>query len=167
MPESRPMRAVGADYATTGPNTTTLVQSVARPAADLFRCLEDGPAWKEWLGIDVEWTSEPPFGVGTTRTVTRGRARIDEEFVAWEDGRRMNFYFTDSTLPVAAFAEDYLIEPDGDDGCTLHWSYAYEWAGPLGGLGARAFGLVFKRQGTSSLRRLAALLEADPGRFDA
>ncbi len=166
MPKLRTLRAVDADYAATGPNTTTLRQAMARPAADLFRCLEDGPAWKEWLGIDVEWTSDPPFGVGTTRTVTRGRVRIDEEFLAWEEGRRMNFHFTRSTLPMAAFAEDYLIEPNGDDHCTLHWSYAYEWAGPLGPIGARGFGAVFARQGVRSLRRLAALLD-DTDRYRA
>ena len=62
MPKLRDLRKVDADFATSGPNVTKLRQHVAVPAADLFRCLEDGPAWNEWLGIDVEWTSEKPFG---------------------------------------------------------------------------------------------------------
>ncbi len=167
MPKLRQHEAVDVDYATTGPNQRTIVQSVPAPAADLFRCLEDGPAWKEWLDLDVEWTSEKPFGVGTTRTVRTGRQQIDEEFLAWDPGRRMNFYFTASTLPLAAFAEDYLIVPDGDRACTLHWSYAYAWGGPLGPIGARGFGLVFARNGRRALGRLADLMAGAGDRFSA
>ncbi len=165
MPTPKPCRAVDAEYATHGPNATTLVQAVAAPAGDLFRCLEDGPAWKEWLGIEVEWTSAPPFGVGTTRTATKGKLVIDEYFLLWEAGRRMNFRFDRSSLPVSAFAEDYRVVPTSDDTCELHWSYAFEWRGPLGVVAAPVFAKFFASNNRKALEKLASLMASSGRRF--
>lgn len=162
MALSRVYRAVDADDATTGPHSTTIVQPIAKPAAALFRCLEDGPAWKEWLGIDVEWTSPLACGVGTTRTVKANGMAIDEVFTAYEPGRRMAFYFERAALPMKAFSEDYVIVETGPDSCELHWSYAYEWALPFG---ASVFGRVFRSNGEKALPKLAALM-AGTDRFD-
>ena len=57
MPKMRELTPVDADFALIGPNQNTLRQPIAVSAATLFKCLADGPAWKEWLGIDVEWTT--------------------------------------------------------------------------------------------------------------
>ncbi len=165
MPKLRSCRAVDAEYATSGPNTNTLVQPIDAPAGDLFHCLEDGPAWREWLGIDIEWTSSRPFGVGTTRTASRGRVVIEEYFLLWDSGRRMNFRFDRSSLPVVAFAEDYLVVPTADDRCELHWSYAYEWRGPLAPVAAPLFGWFFARNAKRSLAKLAMLMASSVGRF--
>lgn len=159
MPKLRAHRLVDAEFATDGPNHNALVQEVAKPAAALFRCLEDGPAWKEWLGIDVEWTSPRPFGVGTTRTVTGNRQRIEEYFLAWEDGRRMCFRFDRSTLPVKAFAEDYVVTELGEDRSQLTWSYAFEFAGALSAVTGRAFGAGFAWNGKRALAKLATVVE--------
>ena len=163
MATFRELRPVEVDYATTGPNRTTLVQEVAKPAETLFRILEDGPAWKEWLGIEVEWTSPKPFGIGTTRTVATARQVMDETFLAWDEGRRMAFRFDRSTLPLRAFAEDYVIEPTGDGSCELRWHYAFEWTGPLAPVTSRLFGAVFKRTGRRALGRLADLAATTDG----
>ncbi|MEM7341404.1 MAG: SRPBCC family protein [Actinomycetota bacterium] len=165
MPKLRDLRAVDEHFATSGPNSNTLVQAIDKPAAVLFRILEDGPAWKEWLGIDVEWTSPEPFGVGTTRTVRASGQTLEETFLVWDEGQRMNFRFDRTTLPMAAFAEDYLIVPTGDASCELHWSYAYEWSGPLTPIGSRVFGAVFAFNGRRALRKLAALAVSTT-RFD-
>ncbi len=167
MPKKRSLRPVDADYATSGPNQKTLSQSIAAPAEALFRCLEDGPAWKEWLGIDVEWTSPPPYGVGATRSVTTNGQTIDEYFLVWERGRRMNFRFDQTTLPMAAFAEDYRIVSSGATTCVLEWSYAYEWDGPLPSIGAPLFGAVFTAKAKRSLKKLAKLMESSGSRFAA
>lgn len=166
MPKLRDMRPVEAEYATAGPNQRTHVQPIDKPAAVVFRILEDGPSWKAWLNLDVDWTSERPFGVGTTRTVTGpGGLRIEEFFVAWEDGCRMAFRFDRATMPVAAFAEDWSVRPTGDDSCELVWSYAYDWTGPLAAVAAKAFGVGFALQGRRALRKLAAYA-GDTDRFD-
>ena len=161
----REMKVVDSDYPLNGPNQTTLKQVINKPAAAVFASFEDGPAWKEWLGIDVEWTSEKPFGVGTTRTVIASGQTIEEKFTIWEEPHRMGFYFERGTLPLAAFAEDYTLTPLGETSCELAWSYAYEWNGPLGGFGSWVFGLFFSRSGKRSLRKLAAMM-ASTDRFD-
>ncbi len=165
MPKLRDLTAVDVDYATTGPNHNTIIQAIPASADALFRCLEDGPAWKEWLSINVEWTSPKPFGVGTTRTVTGSGQRYEETFLAWETGRRMCFRFDRSTLPLSAFAEDYVIVPTGDNTCELNWNYAYEWGGPLKAVLGPAFGAFFVLNGRRALRKLTALMESTD-RFD-
>ena len=81
---------------------------------DVWAALEDASAWPRWARVikQVEWTSQPPLGVGTTRTVTMiGKMVAFEEFIVWEPGRRMAFRFNEvSTNGIDAFAERYLIE---------------------------------------------------------
>ena len=165
MPKLRDLRAVDVTFAVTGPNQNSIRQQIDASADDLFRCLEDGPAWKEWLNLDVEWTSEKPFGIGTTRTVTGPKMRIDEYFLVWEPGRQMNFRFDRTTLPVTVFVEDYLIEPLGPDKCELVWSYAYEWDGPLPPVSGHLFGIFFANKTRRSAERLAALMAESGSRF--
>lgn len=160
MPEMRDHRAVDVDFATTGPNATTRMQRVHASADAAFAVLADGPSWSDWLGIDVEWTSPEPHGVGTTRTVTATGLTVDETFLEWEPGRRMSFRFDRSTLPVAAFAEDYLLIDHPDGGCTLEWSYAYDWVAPLGVVTRPLFGLGFGLKAGRSLEKFAALVES-------
>ncbi len=165
MPKLRDLRPVDVTFALAGPNQNTIRQQIDASADDLFRCLEDGPAWNEWLNIDIEWTSDKPFGIGTTRTVTGPKMRIDEYFLAWEPGRQMNFRFDRTTLPVTAFAEDYLIESLGPDKCELVWSYAYEWDGPLRQASGPLFGIFFATNARRSAKRLAALMANSGTRF--
>ena len=165
MPKMRELTSVDADYATMGPNQTTLRQPIAVPATTLFNCLANGPAWKEWLGIDVEWTSPEPHGVGTTRTVTTTGVTIEEFFLTWDEGARMAFRFDRTTMPMQSFAEHYECTPRGDGACELEWSYAFEGSGPLGKVFAKAFGVFFGLQNKRAVKKLAKLLEADPQRF--
>jgi len=166
MAKMRELVPVDADYATGGPNQNTIVQPIGVSASTLFNCLADGPAWNEWLGIEVEWTSPEPHGVGTTRTVTTGNGqRIDEYFVAWDAGERMAFRFDRTTLPMNAFAEQYDCVSTGDGRCELRWSYAYEWGGPLPSVLGKLFGVGFGLMAKRSAKKLAALLEGDPDRF--
>lgn len=103
--------------------------SVDIPATpqQLFEIFEDAQAWPRWAGVitKVVWTSEPPYGPGTTRTVHMlGGLVGDEEFLAWEPGRHMAFRFTScSTRWISAFAEAYDVQPTAD-GCRLTWTLA-------------------------------------------
>ena len=121
MPRLRDLAAVGADYATMGPNHTTLRQPILASANGLYSCLEDGPAAKKWQGIDVECASEPPFGIGTTRTVRGLGQRIEQRVLVWEPGKRMCFRYDRASLPLSACAEAYIITPTSDSTCELSW----------------------------------------------
>ena len=131
------------------------------PAAAVWAALLDGKAWTEWLPLTgVTWTSPQPFAVGTTRTVSVGEMEIDEVFFAWEEGRRMAFYFAASALPVSAAVEDYrVVEVPG--GCELQW--AGRVSAPL------ILGWLIGRQLAGGLKagmpKLEALIKADPKRF--
>lgn len=103
--------------------------SVDIPATpeQLFEIFADADAWPRWASVitKVVWTSEPPYGPGTTRTVHMlGGLVGDEVFLAWEPGRHMSFRFTDcSTRWVTAFAESYDVVPTAG-GCRLTWTLA-------------------------------------------
>ena len=125
----------------------------------LFEILEDAESWTKWvLGIArVEWTSEKPFGVGTTRTVFfTGGMEVYEDFTVWESGKEMAFTFTGITQPVwHRFGEHYEVEDEGDGTCTLTWTVAYEPRGafakmhfmirPMMGMGFRMYMRRLKR----------------------
>lgn len=162
----REMKKVEADYPFSGPNSTTLRQVINKPAASVFASFEDAAAWKEWLGLDVEWTSDKPFGVGTTRTVITNGQTIEEVFTVWDEPDQMAFYFERTTLPLAAFAEDYTLTQLSETSCELAWTYAYEWNGPLGRLGEKGFGLFFSLTGKRSLGKLAKMMESTD-RYDS
>ena len=95
---------------------------------ELFDIFEDPVSWTRWaIGIgEVEWTSDKPFGVGTTRTVRFwGGMEVYETFMGWERGRCMAFFFTGITQDVWwRFCERYDVEPT-PDGSRLTWSVAY------------------------------------------
>ncbi|WP_445149306.1 SRPBCC family protein [Baekduia sp. Peel2402] len=104
--------------------------AISRPAASVWADLTgDNPL--SWCRIldRVTWTSERPFGVGTTREVValKGLNVFHERFFRWEEGRRKSFTVQKASAPLAkAFAEDYLVEPSGDASCTFTWTVAYE-----------------------------------------
>lgn len=165
MPKLKEMKAVGADYPFNGPHSTTLKQAINKPAEAVFASFQDGPAWKEWLNLDVEWTSPKPFGIGTTRTVRTNGQQIDEEFTLWEPPHRMGFYFVRSTLPLSAFAEDYTLTPTGESSCELSWTFAFEWGGPLPALLGPGFRFFFSQNGKRAIKKLAVMMEGTT-RFD-
>lgn len=96
----------------------------------LFAIFEDQHSWPKWVpGIaKVEWTSPPPFGMNTTRTVTFvGGMEVYEHFIAWEHKKELAFCFTAATQRVwASFGERYQIEDLGGNRSKLTWTVAYE-----------------------------------------
>jgi hypothetical protein len=103
---------------------------IARPAAVVWDELtaEDALHWCRILQ-DVRWTSPRPFGVGTTREVKAlgGANTLREHYFLWEEGRRHSFYALQSSGPLfKALAEDYLVEPRGEDACRFTWTIAVE-----------------------------------------
>lgn len=87
-------------------------------------------AWCRIIGDKgISWTSDRPFDVGTTRTVSalKGANKFREHFFIWEEGRRQAFYVLEASSPmVKRFAEDYVVEPVTDASCRFTWTIAYE-----------------------------------------
>src|SRR5262245_12401033 len=104
------------------------VELEARPS-DVFAIFEDGDSWPRWFTVirKVVWTTNKPFGVGTTRTVWFPLLNIDEYFFRWEQDRRFSFYLTAISLPlVHALAEDYLLEEVAPGRTRFTYSVAVE-----------------------------------------
>ncbi|MGI8937358.1 MAG: SRPBCC family protein [Iamia sp.] len=92
---------------------------------------------------------------GTTRDIKGPTGTTSEEFFAWEDGRRMSFHFSRGAVPgLDAFAEDYLLEPAGDDRCDLVWRYGFGFTGAFKVI-QPGFAFGFKRVARRSLVKLA------------
>ncbi|MFT5223699.1 MAG: hypothetical protein ACI867_002023 [Glaciecola sp.] len=161
MPKRRQHTHVGPEFFTAAPVRVVTTRELPTDAATAFRCLADGDAWKQWLGIDVTWTSEP--GPGATRTVISGGQQLDEHFFVWEPAERMAFRLDASSLPVTAFAEDYVLSSTGPSSCQLAWTVAVD-GNPIV---ARAVAAALKLMAIRSLPKLANLLRDEPARWAA
>ncbi|RJQ79796.1 SRPBCC family protein [Pseudonocardiaceae bacterium YIM PH 21723] len=76
--------------------------------------------------LNGQYTSERPFGVGTTRTIkVRGGLEARERFFIWDDAQRRHaFTFEQANLPLfSVFAEDYKVDPI-EGGCRFTWTFA-------------------------------------------
>lgn len=122
---------VDESFFSTAPGIQTGVFEIDRPADEVWDELvaEHPLSWCRVLGNSIVWTSPKPFGVGTTRKAgaLKGLAEIREEYFIWEEGRRQSFYAVQAAAPLfKRFAEDYVVEPRGEDACTFTWTIAYE-----------------------------------------
>lgn len=129
-----PLEAADADFFQSAPHAFTYQKRFAAPPNKVWEQLTSDPSITAWGPAikDVNWTSPRPFGVGTTREVAApGGARMRERFFCWEEGSRHSFATYESTIPFfKRFAEDYIVEPDGD--VTLFtWTVAIEPKGAL------------------------------------
>jgi hypothetical protein len=104
---------------------------ISRSASEVWgELVTDHPlSWCRVLGNGIEWTSDRPFGLGTTRTakVLKGLGEAHEYYFRWEEGRRHSFYVLESSMPIyKRLAEDYLVEPTGENSCRFTWTIAWE-----------------------------------------
>jgi carbon monoxide dehydrogenase subunit G len=160
-----PCERVDLDFIERAPYRFCNSVELAITPEQLFEVLSDAQSWPQWATVitNVTWTSPEPRSVGATRTVhMRGGIVGDEEFLAWEPFRRMAFRFNEcSTRAVAAFAEDYRVEPT-PGGCRLTWTMAQKPAGP-----ARMAMFVARPLLNLMLRRFLANLRAYTDRRSA
>jgi hypothetical protein len=157
-----PCEPVGLDFIDNAPFRFVSKVDLAITPEQLFEVLSDETSWPHWATVitNVEWTSAPPYDVGTTRTVTmRGHITGAEEFLAWEPFSHMAFRFNTSTSnAISAFAEAYTVtkttEADvaagaAPGGCHLTWVMAMKPRGLAGELGMKlsspVMGWLFQR----------------------
>jgi uncharacterized protein YndB with AHSA1/START domain len=119
---------VDTSFLDTAKNRFEAVVEIKATREQIFDAFEDAESWPKWAVpiTHVEWTSPKPFDVGTTRTVTMiGNLVGEEEFIAWERGKRMAFRFNRaSSTTIKAFAEDYHVEELSPGRCRLTWIMA-------------------------------------------
>jgi hypothetical protein len=140
------LESIDESYFDRAPQRFAHTWSIARPAEAVWGELV-GERPLHWCrGLNIRWTSPPPFGVGTTRQAKVLGLLIGQEyFFAWEEGRRYAFYFTHANLPVlTTVAEDYVVEPDGADRCRFTWRVGLT-PSALGKPGAPFNKLLFRR----------------------
>ena len=130
-----PCHPVDASFFDTAPmRFRNTIELAARPA-DVFAIFEDGESWPGWFhGIHkVVWTSDKPYGTVWLTGVT-----VQERFFRWEQDRRLSFYLTGHSMPLAhALAEDYLLDEVAAGKTRFTYSVAIEprlalsMAGPI------------------------------------
>jgi hypothetical protein len=126
-------------------------QSAARTWDEL--CADDALHWCRILN-DVRWTTPRPFGVGTEREVKSlgGSAYLREHYFRWEEGHRHSFYVKETTSPLfKALAEDYLVEPRGENACRFTWTIGVELT-PVGRPGKPVNRAILKTLFTDTAR---------------
>jgi uncharacterized protein YndB with AHSA1/START domain len=113
-------------------------RTIAAPAEAVWAVLADHEAWPTWFTTltTVEVTGAAT-GVGGRRRVSIGRARLDEEFTAWESAREFSFAVTEVTMRptrlrtikvpvVRGMAESIRLTPIGDDRCAVVYEQGIE-----------------------------------------
>ena len=135
MPSLEP---VGEGYFDRAPQRFACTWSIAQPAEKVWAELTSEQPLHWVPGLRLRWTSPRPFGVGTTRQGKSmgGAMTADAHFFIWEEGQRYALFVTQINVPLLkSFAEDYVVEPNGADGCRFTWRIAIT-PSALGRLGA-------------------------------
>jgi uncharacterized protein YndB with AHSA1/START domain len=99
-------------------------RELAAPASRLWALLADAPGWAQWFESmkSVEWTSEAPHGVGSTRTVHFSAVTLEERFIRWDEGKALAFHGEASSWPMfTALVEEYVVEELEGDRCRFIW----------------------------------------------
>lgn len=133
---------------------------LALSADEVFAIWADIDQWPKWFS-DINrgtWTTEPPYGPGSERTVELKTLSVKERFLAWDPGKRYAFTMTACTLPLTwSIVEDYRLEPT-ETGCRFVWVVKHDlrWYFLLSSPIVRmVFGKMF-RDATASLERYCA-----------
>ena len=124
-----PLESADADFFDSAPHVFVYRKRFAAAPDKVWESLTSDDSIAAWGAAlkEVTWTSQRPFGVGTTREVAPPVGpRMRERYFRWDEGRRHSFAVYESTLPLfTRFAEDYLVEPEGAE-TMFTWTLAIE-----------------------------------------
>jgi hypothetical protein len=129
------LRQVQPGFFTDAPVRATAGALVDAPVGEVFKLVAADPsAWAQWcLGFSAasRWTSPPPYGLGSNRTMRAFGATFEETIIAWEENRRFAFRVDTTGVPsVRAFAEDWRFEPAGAGQTRIDWTMAADAGAP-------------------------------------
>jgi len=96
-------------------------------AEKLFAYFEIPETWTLWLPFKkVTWLTEIKTN-GRRIINTKSGDCFEEFFLRWEPSKRITFRIDKSTIGLlTAFAEDFIIEPDGENKCILHFKFRFK-----------------------------------------
>jgi uncharacterized protein YndB with AHSA1/START domain len=156
---------VGLEFFETAPTLHKASVEIAATPDQVFAAFHDAEAWTTWAMpiTGVDWTSDFPLEVGSTRTVhMRGGLTGYEEFIAYEHGTRMAFRFNEvSKEGVEAFAEDYQVTDLGNGKSQVDWTMAMKSGGEKTGIKAKFGDTVMSFMVKRMLKKFGKLVESD------
>lgn len=145
-----------ADWAGAAPVHHSGEAVVNADPATVFATLADHASWPQWFrGLTRAVPDGDGSGVGATRTVWVGPARVRERFVAWEPGRRFAFCGIEANTPgLKSLVEVIDLRPADEGRTAVRYTVGVEAAAVPAVLnpGLRAFA---HRVVTSGLKGLA------------
>jgi hypothetical protein len=150
------------DWMRDAPVVIETARIIDLPADAAFGRIADHEGWPRWFrGLRSIEVTGARTGVGGTRRAIAGSVVIDEQFIAWEDGRLFAFTFTAvSRRIVASMAEAVRVVPHVDDParCIVTYTMAIE-PRPRTGWLVRAAAPSIRVTVSRALARLATVEE--------
>jgi uncharacterized protein YndB with AHSA1/START domain len=134
---------------------------IERPVEDVFAYVGDQTNAVHWQAglIEVRRLTDGPIGLGTRHTIVRTfmgrRLAVDNEYVAFEPGRRIAFRTTSGPMPLEA---SYVVEPVAE-GTRVTSTIAME-ASRFVSLAEPLIAASLRREMDAGFRELKRLLEA-------
>ncbi|MET0319067.1 MAG: SRPBCC family protein [Rhodococcus fascians] len=128
------LKSVGPDFLDSASVRVRRHGVIAAPLHDVYTTVAANPSsWGRWCpGFSTEsrWTSPPPHGVGSERTMRAFGSDIVEKILIWDEDRRWAFRIAESGMGAfSAFAEDWTFEAVTPTSTRVTWSMAAD--GPM------------------------------------
>jgi hypothetical protein len=128
------LRRVEPEFFRNAPVRVTVGVVVNAPVADVFRLVATEPsAWARWfVGTSSgSWTSTPPCGVGSNRSMRVFGVTFDETVLAWEENSLFAFRVNEAAFPtVEAFADEWRFDSVDTRRTRIGWTIAADAAVP-------------------------------------
>lgn len=128
------LRRVQTEFFGDAPVRVTVGAVVNAPVADVFKLVATDPsAWARWfVGTSAgKWTSTPPFGVGSDRSMRVFGVTFDETVLAWEENSLFTFRVNQAAFPaVRAFADEWRFDSVDTRRTRIEWTIAADAAVP-------------------------------------
>jgi hypothetical protein len=129
------LKAVGTDFLDSAPVRVQRSAVINAPLHDVFMTVAADPSsWGEWcpgFSTASRWTSTPPHGVGSERTMHAFGSDIVEEILVWDEDSRWTFRIKESGMGAfSAFAEDWKFDTVTPTSTRATWSMAADGAMP-------------------------------------
>lgn len=107
--------------------TVEMTLHLAASAQTVWKRIGGFATLHEWHPT-IEQTEMDGAGVGARRTLfLDGGGKVIERLEDEDPvGRSYTYTIVESPLPVANYLATIRVEPEGADGCTVHWSSTFE-----------------------------------------
>jgi uncharacterized protein YndB with AHSA1/START domain len=136
----KPITPQTLDWIDRAPVRITRTRRIDAPEDVVWAAIADHAGWAQWFGPITEVEPlEPPSGVGGHRRVHIRSVKVEEEFLAWDEGSRFAFCVTHSSMPgIVSMVEDIQLTGEGD-ATTVSYTQAIQPKAP------RVLGPVLRR----------------------